>query len=677
MNNSSIPGVDKRVIDPIKLLYDNKIFLAIVGGVFFIILGIFAYLRQSPYYEVKGQVRIAPVVPALLRPIEDLSITGYYHDYLRTELERLQSPNMIEALYYRENVNSKVKSLLPKEKLQREKWYLRNINVKQVPRTQLIEISFVSDSPDSMNLVVNEILEQYLIETQMDEEQKDLKRLDYLLEVKEDLTDKRVRLQSKLERIAMDLGTGTFEQAYWLKVDALSTSHKDLSRAKTMLMEAKSKFKRVQEENEALSNVDLTGLIEKRLNDDESVWNTEFWTYRQLQNMRSSIDGITPENPDRKYIDQRMQNYKEYLDSVVRDAKEKAEKIETLVRKNKMEERQIGAEYDLKEKLLTVESLEKETAELEEMAKMIAKNIVVAKSWKKELEHIAEMEFKLNDRIHELKLDAKAPDRVSIARYASETKEAAGTNLKKLILLAGIMSFGSVGLFLYMKELNDDRIKRPELIEMATGEPSSWPISTCESSVDFSKIVLDGSTHCSARAVRSLGYKLLKLKQEDSVLKICMTGVQEGCGVTEITLNVAQTISQSGYKVAIVENNPVHQSLVQFVHDDETDRQSGYEIKKDKTRDVSFIFPERVSHLNLEELTQPDMEKFDIILYDCAPILVSDVTEATAARSDVSVLIAQGDVSLYEQFRRSFKILWRQEINHFIPVLNWGRKSNT
>ena len=53
-------------------------------------------------------------------------------------------------------------------------------------------------------------------------------------------------------------------------------------------------MKGAQEQNQLELDLDISGRIMDRLSRDDSLWNTEFWTYRQLQNMRSSVDGIYP-----------------------------------------------------------------------------------------------------------------------------------------------------------------------------------------------------------------------------------------------------------------------------------------------------------------------------------------------------------------------------------------------
>lgn len=674
MNLSNIPGVDKRVIDPIKLMICKFRILLTLGGMAFIIFASIAYYIQSPYYESKGQVRIAPVIPALLKPMEDLSITGYYHDHIRTEISNLQSPMVIEQVLNNEEFRDIIKSLIPSDKINREKWYRRSIQVKQVPRTQLIEIILQSNNPVGNEKIINSLLEQYLIQTQKEEEVKDSKRLSYLLEVKKEIASSSMKLQNDLLKLAKEVGTGTFEQVYWLKTDALSTTQKSLSLAKTALIEAESKASRITLENLEINSMDLTAIIEDRLSQDESIWNTEFWTYRQLQNMRSTIDGITPENPDRIYVDKRMENSKSYLDMVVRDAKDKASKIENLLREKRINERNIKSEHDVLENKLIVKELEAKTKILEDEAKNVAGVLVIAKKLNKELEHLSNMEFKLNDRIHELRLDAKAPDRVSIARYANLNHDPAGTNLKKLLMMAALISFGSIGSLIFIKELRDDRIKCPEHVEMASGIPPSWPITSYEESEDFSRVVLDGITHPSARALRSLSFKLMKLRDRKEALKICFTGANPKCGVTSIAVNVAQTFSSTGLKVVIVEDNLENPSIQNYILNKEplkTKLPEGFKGCWDSERKIEFIWPIDDTTLHFESLTEHYKENRDALIFDCSPLLISDAAEATAARTDVCIIAAQGDVSLFQNFRRCFKILWRQDIKNIIPVLNW------
>jgi polysaccharide biosynthesis transport protein len=678
--STAAPGLDHKVIDPIKVMMGGWKMILSIGGVLFGILGGLATTQQSPYYESTGQVRISPVIPALLGNSEDQSITGYYNDHIRTELEKLQHSDLLENLVNDPQgrpAPTELISLLPNSILARESWYQRHVEVRQVPRTQLLEILIRNEQPTHLHDLVNALLEQYLEATRREEEEKDLRRLDYLLEVKLVLSENREILQTQLIQLAQTMGTGTFEQGYWLKRETLAESQKALARANSALISSLAKRERASRESTITANIDLSGIIEDRLSRDDSLWNTEFWTYRQLQNMRSSIDGITPENPDRIYIDQRMENSKDYLDTVVRDAKDRATRIENMLRQLKIDERWVEADQTVLESLKVSERLELETQALENAARSSAGNMILARSWQKELEHQSEMEFKLNDRIHELKLNAKAPDRVTIAKRASMAVDPAGTNLKKLLMMAAFASFGLVGAILYILALKDRLIRSPQHIEMACGNLPSWPISRYDHPESFHHIVKNGNNHPAARAIRSLSFRIMRLEQLHRPVRLCFTGVHSGSGVTSVALNVAQTMASTGSRVVVISVDPhqtSHQELIPNFQPLSQLPPEGFDGFLDPDTEIEYLWPKGDALRYGDRLFSHYENSKDTLIFDCPPLLLSDATEAVAGKSDLSLLVVQGDVTRYDLLRRCFTILWRMGLQNTIPVLNWGGK---
>lgn len=672
--SQKIPGYEKRVCDPVNIITQNIVRIIIFGTLTLLLLIPLAYLKQSPYYEAKGQIRISPVVPAFLRPMEDLSITGYYHDYLRTELQRLQDASLLETIL--KQSGDELKSLeIPTNKVSMETWYRNHISVKQVPRTQLLEVTAVNNKHEKLSLLVNYILDVYLEKNTGEEESKDQSRIVYLNKVKSELNDTREDLQNKLQAMALEMRTGTFQQGYWYRREWLAETQKALARAETALIKSTAELNKVKTENSELLKVDISGIIENRLSRDNSIWNTEFWTYRQVQNMRSSIDGITETNPDRIYIDERMKNAKEYLNEVKTKSKHRTEKIEKKLREIKAIERVIDAESNLTREKEVVEKLKAESLLLEKEAGESAQKMILARNLQKELEHLSEMEFRLNERIHELKLDTKAPDRVSIEKYAIDNKNIAGTNFKKLMILCALISYVIYMAYYFIKELRDDRIKSPLHIEMACGKLPSWPISaSSHKSIKFEDLVLKGCSEVSARAMRSLGYRVLRMKKSKQSIKICFSGVHKSSGVTSIALNVAQTVSKSSQKTVFISHNE-NNDIKKYV---KKAKKLPYTLPKgfrgvyDPVRKIDFIWSINKDQVHIEKVLKKVKTLDSFIFLDCDPLLISEKTEAAAGASDVNVLVARGDITNYSIFRRSYEILWRLGTKQFIPILNWG-----
>jgi MinD-like ATPase involved in chromosome partitioning or flagellar assembly len=79
---------------------------------------------------------------------------------------------------------------------------------------------------------------------------------------------------------------------------------------------------------------------------------------------------------------------------------------------------------------------------------------------------------------------------------------------------------------------------------------------------------------------------------------------------------------------------------------------------------------------NLQALLGEVRDMYDAIFLHSDPILTSDLTEYLSEHSDVTVLISQGDKTLYRDLYRAASFFFRLEITALAPLLNWGGRKD-
>ena len=79
-----------------------------------------------------------------------------------------------------------------------------------------------------------------------------------------------------------------------------------------------------------------------------------------------------------------------------------------------------------------------------------------------------------------------------------------------------------------------------------------------------------------------------------------------------------------------------------------------------------------ISQFRIKELLESAKDEYDFICIDCAPVLQSDLTEHVALYSDIVVLIALGDSTLFPDLRKAAELLVHLKVPAIAPLLNWG-----
>lgn len=282
---------------------------------------------------------------------------------------------------------------------------------------------------------------------------------------------------------------------------------------------------------------------------------------------------------------------------------------------------------------------------------------------------------------------------------ARKPEEAAGSNKKKLIVACFVLSYGSIFSLIIFLDLMDNRIRTPKDVLNALGAPASWPISdyrlTGNKNISFSRVTLDDPTNVVARAIRSLSIKLDRERVEQDAKIATFTGVDSVSGVTEILLNTSYILTKFCKKILIIEANFVSPSMASQFKEYKNrlglfdllykDKPLSECIFHDDERKLDILFANHkasrdelsnFNHLKFNELLEELKNRYDFIIVDSSPILVNDFTEYLMLKTDIGVLVIQGDRSVYNDLYRSIEILSRLELSAIAAVLNWGAPRN-
>jgi hypothetical protein len=132
---------------------------------------------------------------------------------------------------------------------------------------------------------------------------------------------------------------------------------------------------------------------------------------------------------------------------------------------------------------------------------------------------------RVDTRIYELKLESKAPGKIRLERMADIQGMVSGNNLKKLIILIFMFSFGFITAGCALFDILDDRIRNEKDILNSLGTLPHRPIDDYlqvgMKGTPFSRVLMDDPTNKVAQSIHSLAIKFDKERQNHEQKLLC------------------------------------------------------------------------------------------------------------------------------------------------------------
>lgn len=669
--------------------------LIIAGGLVLLFLFVpLIVIISKPNYETSAKLQIVPVVQSLINAADDPEITGYYDEYVRSLAQRISSYEILSEAYERLKPEEQ-SALLPQGVSNNVRIAIlqKILHVYPITRTHFVELSISGSNNIGLAPILNTVMDIYLEKMREEVKLKNKLRMDYLVKTKQQLTDEIAKREQKLNDISRVVHSSTFAENFnvWQKklVQMLNSSVKVFSDRVVAENELKYQQKAAQE----LTKISLNPLIEEAVLDDRAIGFTSSWTYQELQKMRGSIDGVTADNKDRQRVEQRMSAMRDYENRLRKETRDKLSSIYIGKRQLQLEEELIRKENHFLETKKNEQELNESIQQLMVKSGENSAKMLEARALEVEIKHSREMLFRLDNRIHDLTTESKAPLRVSVETRARIPELPTGSNMKKLLIVCFVISFGSVGGFFLFIEYFDNRIRSPKNIIHALGHPPSWPISKAPPGAPFECVLNQAPTSPCSKALRSLANKLLREHEDNKSQVFLFTAVDHKSGTTGILANTAKALAYYSPKVLVIDgilpafdSAKAQQQSPEGENDNinslDTEQFFRDSIKHYPQAGIDALrsfFPNKPDSYNsrlFREILSIARREYDFICVDSSPVMKSDFTEHLVVNSDVAILIAQGDSTLYRDLRLTAEILIRMEISAIAPVLNWGGVRN-
>lgn len=698
-------GSARKPLDLLGAIHRYARIVILLGSLCFLCLIPLAIIASSPYYMATGSILVERVRAPIIASTEQRPISNFFYDYAQTEVHRLGNINVLRKTLESLPIDAQ-KVFAPFGVTEGAVLALRkSLTIGLIPNTHLIMVQMRTNVPNFATDIVNTLMQSYIKHTAHMSENRDQRRIEYLENEYKNLQIKEENLTNKLMSLANKTRTATFVEAYNVDSLRLIELQKSLTIACREMIESRNHLLSVENKAKAIRALSTEALSDELVAGDESLWSISYWTYKTLQEMRASIDGVSRTNPDRQYIELRMEAMKAYEAQLKKSVTERAQRIVHDKR-----------EYDLDKEILTAKStafaskksydeLKSTLHKMQAVAATNSRSIIEGQIVEANLAQTRDRLYALETRLQELRAESKSPVRASVEEFAPSSENPAGTNLKKFIMLSGFLSFGGVGCIFLTMELLDNRIRSKRDLVAATEHAPSWPLPLWSGESPLWQVT---ATHVSSEAAKSMRSLAVRLHKERSRSGLCgaqavvFTGVSSKVGTTSIAVNVARALAGLGEKVLYIEaTNKISTDSKENTTIVFTKKEINSDIKRDITSTNYDSYMCKLDGDNpLQCVFRPKNEFFDCIhigsdwgnghdgalsqvlkvlsseysyiLIDTHPLIESDLTEYLLLEAHVAVVVAQAQRTQYSDMRKNLEILWRLHVPAMTLILNHG-----
>jgi len=681
-------GKPSKSLDFIGFAKRYGLFILVIGSFLFTITVPIVLLISKPNYEVKAIMRIDPVMPSLITSTDDPQIINYYQDYAHTQAQRMMSFDVLKKTVEKLTPDEK-SSIFPKGMPTDKCATILSFIIKTNPLigTHLIEITASSLQKEGLAPLVNKFMAVFLEKVRKTAEMQDNDRLVFLRNKKNELTADISTIENKLIILTKNINTATFSEGY--NIAGKKNEQLQILYIKSLgeQIVAKTQLDEKEKVNNQIKSLSLDPMVDEMVMKDNSLNLTTTWTYQQQQQMRSSTDGLTKNNPDRIYIEERMNAMREYEKKQKNELKINAHKILYGIRDFGLNKDLITAKSDFERTKTVEKQVGEELKKANDESIKTSVGIHLGESFEAELKHKRELLDHIDTRIQELEVEGKAPLHLSIESAARKPDHAEGSNLNKLFMIFFSVSFGAVGCVFFAFEYFDNRIRRAKDIQQALGYPPTCIIPKSIENIPFHQLISLAADNEATKSIKSFSVKLSLEKAESNAAIILFTGVDSDSGCTSLSLNTAQALSTLAPKVLLIEGNiadpalnkitglsPEPKGLSDFLNSTELWKTF---IVSSPTYNISIMHAgntmvKNVSQHRIKELFDLARKEYDYICIDCTPVLQSDLTEHLALYADIIVLISVGESTHFNDLRKAAELLVHLKVPAIAPLLNWG-----
>ncbi|NCD32408.1 MAG: hypothetical protein EOL87_03210 [Spartobacteria bacterium] len=630
--------------------------------------------KSIPSYMASGQLLIDPGKETTLTGREKETIPGNLGDFTRTLVQRVGGRTVItDALRRMDKDNWPDFLRKNSDELGNVIRIQKHLRTVEIQRTYLIDVFLKSTSPKGIAELLNNIMQSLLDELHNEQGRQNERRMTYLKAERTKIAARIDRAQQQLLELAEQVDNKAFlHEGYTAHLSRLEQIQRLYLEAYRDEVRKESELSQMKKDRKAIEEMSLQPFADERVADNFGINRIEQWTYEQLQQLRTTIDGLTTNNADRVYVEQRMKAMTEYLIGYKQKVNDST--IANLIQKRRYEldEKVVLAQHAYEAAVSGTDELREQLENAVKDASEVSYTIFRAADSTYDINQLRERLTALNVRIDDCEMASKAPVRVSIQHLADTPSMPSSSKRPQFVLMALVFSFGAMMSLFVFFDFMDNRLRSIRDMRMALGGGIPLPVTISNGPLEQITAESDPLIY---NVFKDIAVRLNYDYEQFHSHRFLLTGLNPKSGTSAVALNLSQLLSRYVHRIALLKADHSEENAALTPNNLLTSAVMDTERRIDV---IHFAVPLEKAHRQKlsDALNQLD-EQYDIIILDAPPLLESDLTRFLAQHADAALLVAREDVALYRDLVDACNQLVSNKISALTAILNMSQNHSS
>lgn len=626
------------------------------------------YVSPGYSYEVNAAIYVAPRFAKVLKSDQELEFQSntQYLQYVEQQVRNLNRYDIaLEAL--RQLGKYRAVWQPPGASEHRAALRLRAaVSARAIKNTYLIGVTLGGGQAEGLAETLNIYLRVFLEAAKKEDLYASDERLANLRARQADLAREAGEKAQRRAELAEQLGVAAFDENAQNNPyeRLLQESGVALNTAQRKLAEVQAAFDAYDPAKGSASKMALDAAVAQIVANDSGLNSLKYHLWAKRGDLLNEISGLSPQHPLRAVAERKLKDLDE-------DVRVYAETLTNNTRTQLLEQRRTA----VREARQIERALAADQQKVQERANWFIGNYNEGLTLTQNLQRIRLQLDAVNERIDFLTLETEAPGFLRIQSAALPPDYPIGGGPKKMVVLALVAAIG-LGLIVPIGiDLLDKRIKTAAQVHRLLGFA---PVAALLDKQAVENRLVWGDQ------MRRLMLALSREERQRGARRIALTAVKAGSGVTDLLLDLAREFARDGLRVIVVEANalqPDDRYLADSLAPGLIDLLNGEVALDSVIVPAQGTLPDRIPvglavqrHLpfydRFPQTLDPLLERYDVILLDTPPVLLSADTEFMARYADVLLLLVSAQHVLPDELGRAARLLEKAYPQVFGVVVN-------
>jgi uncharacterized protein involved in exopolysaccharide biosynthesis/MinD-like ATPase involved in chromosome partitioning or flagellar assembly len=533
--------------------------------------------------------------------------------------------------------------------------------VKRVPNTTYLSVGMEGSQPGGLAEVVNAVVSAYL--------QRLKNQLFYDLGLRlEALNKHKLELQEEI-RIKTELLARWAKELGVIGIDnrtaddpAARAQERTFVDIRTRRIEAEARLASIELRHEQLRKADLTPEARAQLSTDVELNTRRAALLARKTELKTKLVGLTPEHEGRSAIDRAIASLDAELERADREALGRIKEALEFRRAAKFVEEFQAAELDVQQTKRLEETLNTEADAEGGRTARLNSHYYEIQGIRQDADRLNRQLAAVEDRLDLTKLDFQSPGPVHLVAPAITPDAPIKRSMFSIVAFFVMAAVGlSLGIPMIM-DTTDQHVRNPADVELCLRKrPLGWIL---ERTPEVESFVRD--------QMRRIALSLDRERRLFNRFHFAFTSLRSGGGTTRLVLDLARELRAIGCRVLVIEANALKPDprLAPMIG-----RPGLANVLAGEARIEDAVIPARETLpdlvpigdtggkkflpgcRNLSSLLTGLFSRYEIVLVDAPPILVSSDAELLAGVTHAAILVVESETTLIGELGRGIQIL--------------------